>query len=586
MSGGGCDFDDIDKETLNHFKFLQESMGQNFSSVLNDPRVEKVSWASSAWSIFDKSGQNEATIKLSKIPPASVEPIKAYIKSIGASYKNWKLSKNNIKTASAAERGGENNELTIPDEFYRTNFCIIENLDVTQRILPDCDPYTSQLFASKLSYYQSEVDQKLFSQVKQRSPQFFTALNNFMELKVQVASAVGDIGIIRKSIAISRQYHVNTSLKIFQLKRRQHNQKRLREVLSSIKNLQIAGERIKLKQQDGKYIEAASHLQEDGVGEVIQYLDKLSCIRHLKTSFDNVKSDSIRAIHNELLKLLLVDDKNMIWPATDEWVQTLQSLVEPLILQGIQKVKQVLKNYQKGVFDEVKRTVTQTLSRVLRSQAKNTSMTEEELLKPARLRAAPVHHFRGILDELFTAAYLLYRKTYFICSSIENIVTATRAPITPLDKKALLETLSEAKSGVVRLIQARMGRMFEVRKEEHVSLSFREIHSLLKLAFDFMNRLEGIAGDTTGATAAFRATIVTQAKDFFNKQHEKQQQKTLVILHSELWQIENDIDVSFQEFCDRMTDTSPDSIALAKTLAIDQLDSAPLPEGITFNLNL
>eukprot|EP01060_Flectonema_neradi_P011762 TRINITY_DN1875_c2_g2_i1.p1 TRINITY_DN1875_c2_g2~~TRINITY_DN1875_c2_g2_i1.p1 ORF type:complete len:854 (+),score=129.76 TRINITY_DN1875_c2_g2_i1:59-2620(+) len=577
MSGEGCDFDEIDAETLAHFKFLQKSMGQNFSSVLNNPLAEKVSWTTSAWNIFDKSNQGDAPAKLSKIPPPSMEPIKQYIRSIGANYKEWKLSKRDIPkpTSSSSDKVGENNDLTIPSEFYRKQFSLIDNLDVAQQVLADCDPFSSQLFASKLQYYQTEVDQRLFSQVKQRSPQFFTALNNFMELKVQVASAVDDIGTLRKRIASVKQYQIDTSLTIFKQKRRQRNQQRLQEVLSNIKTLQAAGKRIKAKQEDGKYIEAAAHLQEGGVGELVPYLDKLACLRHLKTSFDSVKSDSIRAIHNELLKLLLVDDNNMTWPATDEWVATLKSLLEPLILQGIPKVKNVLKSYQKGVFEEVKATVTQTLTKVLRSQTKK-PMSEEDLLKPARLRAAPAQDFREVLDHLFTAAYLLYRKTHFICSSIETIVT--EAPITPLDKQALIETLSEAKNGVVRRIQARMGRMYEIRKDEHVTLSFREIHSLLKLAFDFMNRLEAIAGDSTGATASFRATIITQAKDFFNKQHEKQQQKILVILHSELWQMETDVDVSFQEFCSRMTDSSPESVAKAKSLAIDSPDSSPLPE--------
>eukprot|EP01062_Namystynia_karyoxenos_P013679 TRINITY_DN14919_c0_g1_i2.p2 TRINITY_DN14919_c0_g1~~TRINITY_DN14919_c0_g1_i2.p2 ORF type:complete len:454 (+),score=160.61 TRINITY_DN14919_c0_g1_i2:1547-2908(+) len=161
-----------------------------------------------------------------------------------------------------------------------------------------------------------------------------------------------------------------------------------------------------------------------------------------------------------------------------------------------------------------------------------------------------------------------------------------------MERQMLAEQVRQTEQGVIQMIQARMVRMFEVRKEEHASLRFSEIEQLMRVSFDFIIRLERILAESEAAgsvpaeaaraaaqqrTAAFRATLTSQAREFFKHQHEKQQQKLLQILLHEQWQANDEIDASFQEFCDQLVDASDSSVARAKAMAVDRSDGSERP---------
>ncbi|KAJ9470959.1 Vacuolar protein sorting-associated protein 54 [Diplonema papillatum] len=575
--------DEIDDETRKHFRELQQSIGQNFS-VLNDPREDKqAGWVGS----FFTATAAEQPVRLSVIPKTTNESIKAYVTSLGPEYKAWRQARKAKREQShalpaATAAGGtaaaaSQQVQQVPREFFdpKTRY-LVSNRAFLQTIMPGVDdPYDSLLLLSKLEYYQSEVNSALLARVKQRSPQFFEALQRISLLRSKVSGAAEQIVVLRQTVTQTEKESVTAPLTVFQLKRRAQNMKRLQEACVRLKQLKQLQQEVALKVHCREYVLAVNMLS---AASYEKELEKLVCTRHIRNAFDNVRQQAFRQIHAGLVDRLLGDMSGQ-WPdmaeetpeARQRWCAELEGAIRPLLSEGVPAVREVLLNYRKGVYDEVKRVVSQTIFNAMRElTGDQPNLTQEELLKPSRLRGLSIPHFVFVLEKLFTAVFTVFRRTYRVTSALDLIVR--KAHHSGFDENVLVELLADSRAGAVKMIQSRMVRMFEVRQEEHASLRFQEIAQIMRLAFSFIHRLGSVtaAADRDAASASFRSTLVQQARGFYKRQHERQQQKLLSILHTEQWQAEQEIDVSFQAFCDRLTDRSPDALDRARNMAIDQ----------------
>eukprot|EP01063_Lacrimia_lanifica_P005595 TRINITY_DN13351_c0_g1_i1.p1 TRINITY_DN13351_c0_g1~~TRINITY_DN13351_c0_g1_i1.p1 ORF type:complete len:933 (+),score=417.67 TRINITY_DN13351_c0_g1_i1:133-2931(+) len=616
--------DDMDEATREHFQFLQQSIGQNFISVLNDPteKSDKGRGAFGGW--FEKAApagpdpnNHNLNRPLAKIPPASPAPIEEYVAALRGNYEAWVLAKKEGRKRRKDGRaspppGPEAPGVALPPEFAAPDFQILEHPDVLHQIMPDVgDPFTSQLFLTRLQYYLKGTDTLLFAKVKERSPQFFVALQKFTDLKTVITRGISKAGELRGSVDTSRRASVSSSLTILQLQRRKANQLKLRRLCAWVASVRDGQAEVQRALEERKFTAIMDRLDEQAAGAGSQaQLERVICLKLVRKELDRAKHICMVELHAELLNMLLgvehvVDpsqkgsSQSIQWPDQDSsapgheaageaWRAKLLALATPLLstAKGVATVKDILQSFRKRVYDEVKRCVADSIVVALRALAGDNSLTADEVLKPARQRALSAQNFNFVLDNLYAAVFFLYRRVHRVADVLADaIAKASGAKMSELDRAVLLETIADARANVIKMIQKRVVRMFEVRQEEHANYTFNELHNLLLHAFRFIFKLEGVVvgdggaaggADPAAATSSFRATLITQARTVFKKYHERQQTKLLQILQAEQWQAEVDIDVSFQDFCDHMTDASPEAVERARLVAVDRPDGGKL----------
>jgi vacuolar protein sorting-associated protein 54 len=139
--------------------------------------------------------------------------------------------------------------------------------------------------------------------------------------------------------------------------------------------------------------------------------------------------------------------------------------------------------------------------------------------------------------------------------------------------------------------QEPVSMLLELREEENAGMRFHELEAVSRTCFMFSRTLEGTlrlsgqqAQDTCvkGATGenppssaenkvsvAFRAMLANQARGFFRKQHEKQQQKMLMVLSEEQWTQEERIDSTFQDRCNMLCRFDSEAVRAFHSASVD-----------------
>ena len=608
------DMDTIDAGERDHFRFLQQSIGQNFISVLNDPResegAQKGGWMSSAGGmmgsalsgvLFEKATAEPAA-RLCRIPTVSNKPVTDYMAALGGNYEAWALSKQQ-GVSKDVDSPSASPEQLMPAELFAPGtpcgYDVLRTPQVMETVLPGVDdPYTSQVLMSKLEQLLKAVDAKLLTQVRHRSPQFFTALANFNSLKGTVTASLKHIATLRGTMAQAKEESVTSNLRILQLQTRLENQRSVLQLVQRVKRLQKLGEVLEGEASMGNHNMVLSVLTgeleaEEGASLDIEQLRRVVCTAGTCRYIDTLRADSITAANTELVELICVGlnggpigdsypelvEEEGLEEAKALWVAKVEGLFALMISRGsagVASLRADLVAFRDRVFKDVKRVVGSSIIKSMQILQSDPNLPPDELLKPAKLRELSGAHFGVVLEQLFQAVFHLYRRTHRVTVGVEEVVAESK--LSGLDKKSVSELLTATRAGVVRMIQSRIVRMFDVRQEEHAAMSSGELLQLMRLSHGFIFDLDRLS---PGATSAIRSTLATQAKGFFKKQHERQQNKLLQILLTEHWIAEQEVDSAFQYFADRLTCIDVDSVAAAKRMSLTEPGCGVLPKGMS-----
>ena len=577
-----------------HFKVLQQAIGQNFISVLNDPREseQKGSWIPSMTSMFDKSAA-EATVKPVRIPSVSNTSIQDYVKTLGGNYEAWKLSKTKDASAHKAIERSE-----VPPAFAATTFDLLRSPDLVSSLCPESqDPLGSQMLASRLEYFKKLTDKTLLAEVKVRSPHFFTALQNFTHLQDKVTDSLGNIASLREKMRAAKQSSVAPNLRILALKRRLENQRKVLAISEKVRELKRVVDEVRGRAEDGQHEEVFSLLE--GSQTRFHDLRKIDACAGLLTYLEDVKGRSFDNASQDFVAHITVGfgETNQMrgdsWPDLPDvhpeqvkidYIDKCTRLFTVVLSTDMKSLRGCLSSYRDTVIKDVKKLVSNSVIKSMQILHSDPSLPPEELLKGAKLRELTVQQFNFVLEQLFHAVYHVYRKVLRVTKVLSEL---TEEKITSgLDKKSISELLAESRMNVVRMVQSRIVRMFEVRVSEHTALTFHEMYTLVQLSFKFIFDLERLSegeaamnADSGGqrSTASLRGTLASQAKAFFKKQHDKQQRNLVDILMTEQW-VEAP---ALQGFTNRLIDTSEEMVSAAKKMNVTEAGMGVLPGGMS-----
>eukprot|EP00667_Euglena_gracilis_P004917 EG_transcript_4948 len=598
--------DFIDEEAREHFRYLQQSIGQNFASVLNNPREnEAKSWGDWSDSIFGKNAP-EVAPPLCSFQPIAVDAFVGYCSKVeqllatfNAYHKNLPTFKEEVQQQHIESLPG------IPLEFFADDYDFFTSQSFGELAKVNSSAANPPMDEKVLHDYLETVEISLFKQVRARSDQFFQALAAFHNLRKGVADACGAITSLRDGMASMDQSCVRQAMEVVQLHQRKANMGKVLELMETVQGVRQVQSQVRILLSAGEYIAALDTI-DSTIDTLKTDLASVSALKHLQQQLQGVRTSTGQVMQAEFLNFILADS-NMGPTAFAAGESTARLQLTPLVYGLVRSglLQGTLQTFKTSLIEKAKRTVNDAITNSLdllssqpgfptaaQVQAADTDAagkkkkTQSTAIKQIML--LELDHFLFLINQVFDSAYILLQTTCLACEMLLSLVTeATEMLInspaataasgssvsTSFGSQLLLETIRDTRVNVIGIVHSRIMRLFDVRDAKHDALRFDDFAQLLKVAFGFVNKCDSLF-NAGNAITTLHSTLITQTKSFFLRQHERHLQKLGSILAQEQWKHEKEVEPSFQRLVDELTTTAPEAVSKALERRADQRQDA------------
>eukprot|EP00668_Euglena_longa_P012307 GGOE01014746.1.p1 GENE.GGOE01014746.1~~GGOE01014746.1.p1 ORF type:complete len:898 (-),score=315.12 GGOE01014746.1:106-2799(-) len=599
--------DFIDEEAREHFRYLQQSIGQNFASVLNNPREnEAKSWGDWSDSLFGKNAP-EVAPPLCNFPPITVDAFVAYCSKVeqllatfNAYHKNLPAYKEEVQQQHIGSLPG------IPLEFFLDDYDFFNSQSFGELAKANSSAANPPMDEKVLHDYLETVEISLFKQVRARSDQFFRALAAFHNLRKGVADACGAITSLRDGMASMDQSCVRQAMEVVQLHQRKANMGKVLELMETVQSVRQVQSQVRVLLSAGEYITALDMI-DSTIDTLKADLVSITSLKHLQQQLQGVRTSTGQVMQSEFLSFILAD--NNMGPKAFAGVESTARLQLTPLVYGLVRsnlLQATLQAFKNSLIEKAKLTVNDAITNSLdllsnqpgfptaaQVQAVDADPTGKKKKTQStaikQIMLLELDHFLFLINQVFDSAHILLQTTCLCCEMLLSLVTeATEMLINPPGTSAaasgssmstsfgsqlLLETLRDTRVNVIGIVHSRIMRLFDVRAAKHDTLRFDDFAQLLKVAFVFVNKCDSLF-NTGNAITTLHSTLISQTKSFFLRQHERHMQKLGSILAQEQWKHEKDVEPSFQKIVEELTSIAPEAVSKALERRADQRQDA------------
>eukprot|EP00760_Papus_ankaliazontas_P031731 PhM_4_TR5426/c0_g1_i1/m.69494/K17600/VPS54; vacuolar protein sorting-associated protein 54 len=565
-------FDGLSDDAKQHFRFLRDSLGHNFNSIMNDPSqsdASERSWFPAALSrvasgtSFASKSDEQLVQSLVPIPQMARADVMPYLSLIAQYEKERMRSGFGTGTSHRPHHsvvdGGDDVDVPIsdvPHEFYSPTF-------------DPCDPAVMRAYYPHITTVSSAdtddgqlllrrwlrcVEAVLLQHIQSRSMDFFASLEEFTDVQRQISNLLSRIARLRDAIHQVQRSAVDDAMVVRATHAKREKQRAILAVMNDISVVRNAKGTIQSYLSLGRYTEAVDVYQE-AISMLNSSLRAVECLSDLRAEFSEVRTNIVLVLTGEINAFL--DDTGT--GTSEEPSAVIRAL---LLLDGL---TEPLMLYRSSLLQQQNVTIQNVVRQRLSGGEGDTT---------TKLRAMRAHDFISLIDAVFdvAAAWLepVLAKLSLVVKEIRAAVDERRqATSNVMSTAGVMEALQETRPALLSALQTRIAKLLDARAEES-SLRLCDVEALLVSSFAFVARCEKLfSGSEDSSTSQLRATLITMARTHFKRLHEKQKQKIVMVVGQEAWQPETQIEGMFVRTVKHMVDTSQGVIEAQRRRSVE-----------------
>ena len=216
---------------------------------------------------------------------------------------------------------------------------------------------------------------------------------------------------------------------------------------------------------------------------------------------------------------------------------------------------------------------------------------KQTILRSAVQPLKPQRYIHFITD-------VMVRLGYFHSDVVTNCNNMTHylSEFLSTEELAAAFDASGIRLGLVHSLQVVLIDLIECREAENASMIFFDMMQLIRQVFQFITGLEEPGGGDSGSSLVngnlkkddgipvvkegassivastmgpLRAALASQARALFRKEHDRQQEKMLLVLGQEMWTPNEMVEQAYQRYCDLLCACSSEAVSDFRKLAVD-----------------